>query len=166
QSFPRTANGLERAPRAVFLVRQLQYVRQFPREVISVRRKDMGVHSRELRASFHVKSCAGPAGYVPHPDLPSIDLAIGSLLVGKTPIKNARFSRKQISWTQQSPQKFTSGLLFLEHGPRGAELHGRIYQGATAKDAVAHDVVGTLVKPAEYSLMLTRSEFDVGVDPE
>ncbi|GIL57569.1 hypothetical protein Vafri_12775 [Volvox africanus] len=125
----------------------------------------MGVHSRELRASFHVQSCAGLAGYVPHPDLPSIDLAVGRLLVGKTPIKNARFSHKQISWVQQSSQKFTSGLLFIEHGQHGAELHGRIYQGATAKDAVAHDVVGTVVKPAEYSLMLTRSEFDVGTDP-
>lgn len=108
------------------------------------------------RAVYYVLIHDGDT-FVPNVGLTSIVLDDGALIVGGTPIYNARFTADHIAWAQQSAGLYSAGHLYL-HGD-GLNAHGVVYQGTSRADAVSHDFIGTSIKPATYRTAVTTSSY-------
>ncbi|QPF83534.1 hypothetical protein IC762_28090 [Bradyrhizobium genosp. L] len=108
------------------------------------------------RAVYYVLIHDGDT-FVPNARLTSIVLDNGALIVGGTPIYNARFTADHIAWVQQSAGLYSAGHIYL-HG-EGLNAHGVVYQGTSRADAVSHDFIGTSIKPAAYRTAVTTSAY-------
>jgi hypothetical protein len=118
---------------------------------------------RARRASYHVLRHQSGKGFVAHEDLPAITLDRGQLTVGSVPIHTARFTADRITWIQQSPGRYTSGLIYFHDG--GLSIHGVVNLGTTRSDAVRHNIVGTAIKPITYKTKITKAPYPSTQDP-
>ena len=87
----------------------------------------------------------------------------GRLYIDDLPVLKPYFGSDLVTWKQQAKDHFTSGHLHIAGG--GTELHGVVYRGSSASDAVQHDVFATSVAPVPYNTHISTSRYPAGTDP-
>jgi hypothetical protein len=121
-------------------------------------------HHTGLRARYHVLVHAPGRGFTEHPNLHSIVLDKGKLIVSSIPVHTVRVTGDHFTWVQQSPGRYTSGHLYTLHN--GLDIHGVAYIGTSPSDAVEHTFVGTAAKPAEFDTWVTKKSYPADTDPK
>jgi hypothetical protein len=106
---------------------------------------------------------AGPGEFVEGHGVSAIQINRGRLQVDDIPVLAPRITPEGISWYQQATRRFTSGFLAFDKG--GVELHGVVFTGTSAADAVPHDVLATTIKPVAYSTRITKQRQPVDLAP-
>lgn len=119
--------------------------------------------TRRVRASYHLLTHQGEAGFAAHPDLPHLSINNGKLKVGDVVVHSPVLSTDHISWAQKTASGFTRGHLFLTLDRR--EIHGAIQLGTSEQDAQDFHVYGNTAKPFTYKTQITKTTYPKATDP-
>lgn len=107
----------------------------------------------QVRACYDLLVWDAADGYVADAELPQVFLDRGKLTIGDVVITRVRFA-EHITWSEESDAHYSSGHLYLFDG--GIRVHGTIHHGATQSTARCYDVIGSALKPGNYTTKLTR----------